>query len=110
MTISELAAALGVRPSTLRHWDAEELVPARRSGPRSTRTYPPDAVRDARITHQLRRAGHRIGPLRALLDQLRRTGRGQDVEAALAARGTSIDDRSRALVRGVAALDRLLDG
>src|SRR5690606_36679768 len=26
MTVSELAGALGVRPSTLRHWDAEGLV------------------------------------------------------------------------------------
>ncbi|MCZ2860265.1 MerR family transcriptional regulator [Blastococcus sp. VKM Ac-2987] len=110
MSITELAAALGIRPSTLRHWDAEGLVPAHRSGPRSTRTYSPDAVRDARITHQLRRAGYRIGPLRALLDQLRRTGRGSDVEAGLAARSTSIDDRSRALLQGAAALDRLLDG
>ena len=109
MTISELASALGIRPSTLRHWDAEGLVTPRRAAARSTRTYAPSDVRDARIVHQLRRAGYRIAPLRALMPQLRRAGGRADVRTALAARAADVDRRSRALVRAAAFLDGMLD-
>jgi DNA-binding transcriptional MerR regulator len=104
MSISELAGALGVRPSTLRHWDAEGLVvPARSPGGRA-RTYSPSDVRDARIVHQLRRAGYGIEPLRALVPELRRARRWAEVDAALAARDSGITARSRALLDGAAAL------
>lgn len=63
MSISELAFALGVRPSTLRHWEAEGLIVPRRAAPQGPRRYLPDDVRDTRIVHQLRMAGYRIAPL-----------------------------------------------
>lgn len=69
MSITELAVALGVRPSTLRHWDAEGLVVPRRDSVRQSRHYSPDQVRDARIIHQLRMAGYRIASLNALMPQ-----------------------------------------
>jgi DNA-binding transcriptional MerR regulator len=106
MGISELAAALGVRPSTLRHWEAEDLVVPDRD--RGTRRYTPTQVRDARIVHQLRLAGYRIALLRALMPQLRRTGRSDDVASALTARDASITVRSRALLDGAAALSAVL--
>lgn len=108
MSISELAAALGVRPSTLRHWDTEGLVTPDRAAQRRARRYDPDDVRDARIVHQLRRAGYRVSTLRGLMPQLRRTGRWEEVMAALLARDASIDTRSRALLDGTAALSALL--
>lgn len=108
LSIAELAAALGVRSSTLRHWDAEGLVVPHRDSPRATRRYSPAQVRDARIVHQLRIAGYRIAPLRSLLPQLRRAHRSEDIRAALAARDLSIHTRSRALLDGAAALNALL--
>jgi DNA-binding transcriptional MerR regulator len=108
MSISELAAALGVRPSTLRHWHAEALVTPDRDPVRGTRRYTPAQVRDARIVHQLRKAGYRIAPLQALLPQLRRTRRSEDVDSALAARDISITTRSRALLDGASALRAVL--
>src|SRR3954462_5067670 len=60
MTITELAGALGVRPSTLRHWDAEGLLVPGRTAAGNARSYSPRDVRDARIVHELRRAGYRI--------------------------------------------------
>lgn len=108
MSISELADALGVRPSTLRHWDAQALVIPDREPVRGTRRYTPAQVRDARIVHQLRQAGYRITPLQALMPQLRRTRRAQDVEKALAARDISITTRSRALLDAAAALGAVL--
>ncbi|RSM71584.1 MerR family DNA-binding transcriptional regulator [Kibdelosporangium aridum] len=108
MSVSELAAALGVRPSTLRHWDAEDLVVPDRDPARATRRYTPAQVRDARIVHQLREAGYRITPLRALMPDLRHGRRLEDVTAALAARHDSIATRSKALLDAAAALSAVL--
>ncbi|WFE28528.1 MerR family transcriptional regulator [Solwaraspora sp. WMMD791] len=108
MGISELAAALGVRPSTLRHWHAEGLVVPDRDRPGTTRRYTPEQVRDARIVHQLRSAGYRIAPLRALMPQLRTARRSADVRTALAARDATITARSRALLDAAAALGTVL--
>nr|WP_261957929.1 MerR family transcriptional regulator [Streptomyces nigrescens] len=108
MSISELAAALGVRPSTLRHWDTEELVVPDRDSVRETRRYTPTQVRDARIVHQLRKAGYRIAPLRTLMPELRCAHRSEEVAAALAARDAGIAARSKALLDGAAALSAVL--
>ncbi|MFB7026713.1 MULTISPECIES: MerR family transcriptional regulator [unclassified Streptomyces] len=108
MSISELATALGVRPSTLRHWDAEALVVPDRDPARGTRCYTPAQVRDARIVHQLRRAGYRVTALQLLMPQLRRTRRSEEVASALAARDTSITTRSRALLDAASALGAVL--
>ncbi|MFD9794158.1 MerR family transcriptional regulator [Streptomyces sp. NPDC059070] len=108
MGVSELAAALGVRPSTLRHWHAEALVVPDQDAVRGTRRYTPDQVRDARIVHQLRKAGHRITPLRALMLELRRTRSSEDVVAALSARDAALTARSRALLDGATALSAVL--
>lgn len=108
MSVSELAAALGVRPSTLRHWDAEGLAVPDRVAPRETRRYAPAHVRDARIVHQLRGVGYRIDQLRALMPSLRSGNRSEDVAAALAARDRGITARSRALLDATAALSAVL--
>ncbi|WP_147917451.1 MerR family transcriptional regulator [Ruania zhangjianzhongii] len=96
MTIGLLASALDVRPSTLRHWEREGLLTPQRRG--RTRSYSPNNVRDARIVDQLRRAGYRIPDLRAILDELRRTGLPADVLERLDRRGQALDARSRALL------------
>ncbi|MGW5520497.1 MerR family transcriptional regulator [Nocardia africana] len=107
MTVSELAEALGVRASTLRHWDAEGVVVPGRAGARGARLYAPEDVRDARIAHQLRLAGYRIPALRDLLSALR-AFRGGDVSAALAAREVELDTRSWALFEAAALLFRIV--
>ncbi|MVU78581.1 MerR family transcriptional regulator [Nocardia sp. ET3-3] len=108
MTISELAEALGIRPSTLRHWDAMGLVTPGRGKARDARTYTPADVRDARVTYQLRRAGYGIPALRLLLPELRATQRWADILPRLAARDAAIEARSRALLTAAAELHTLL--
>jgi DNA-binding transcriptional MerR regulator len=108
MSVSELAAALDIRPSTLRYWDAEALVVPDRVSPRGTRRYSPAQVRDARIVHQLRTAGYRVDIVRALMPDLSRGRRSDVVGAALAARDASIVARSRALLDAAAALSAVL--
>jgi DNA-binding transcriptional MerR regulator len=104
MRVSELASALGVRPSTLRHWDAEGLVVPDRLSAYGARRYSPAQVRDARIVHQLRSAGYRIALLQTLLPELRCGRRWRDVAAGLAALDAHIAGRSRALLDAAAAL------
>lgn len=104
LTIGQLADALGVRPSTLRHWEDEGLLEPSR-GPHRERVYSPTAVRDARLVHQLRRAGHRIAPLRELLPSLR----GEQALAQLTERDRSVIARSRALLTATATLHRALN-
>lgn len=58
--------------------------------------------------HQLRRAGYRIAPLRALMPELRRARRSEDIASALAAREAGIATRSRALLEGAVALSAAL--
>ncbi len=80
----------------------------RRSCTREARRYSPDEVRDARIVHQLRMAGYRIAPLKALMPQLQRASRWEEVTTTLAARDASINTRSRALLEGAAALSAVI--
>lgn len=108
MTVSELAGALGVRTSTLRHWDAADLVVPDRA-PDGARRYTPVQVRDARLVHQLRRAGYGIPQLRPVLHDLRTAARTGDLRTALAARADALTARSHALLNAAAALRAVLE-
>ncbi|GAB0107316.1 MerR family transcriptional regulator [Nocardia sp. JMUB6875] len=107
MTIAELADALGLRTSTLRHWDTAGLVCPGRTPTRDARTYTPSDVRDARIVHQLRRAGYGIPALRILMTEFRDTRRWSDVLTRLEVRDASIESRALALLEGAAELHAL---
>lgn len=99
MTITELAAALGVRASTLRFWEDEGLLAPERVGSLGARRYPVGAVRDARIVAALRAAGTRIPEVRALVTTLH-TADG-DVRGVLQSRLDAIAERQlRLLVAG----------
>ncbi|MGW1737911.1 MerR family transcriptional regulator [Nocardia sp. NPDC001965] len=107
MSISELARALGIRASTLRHWDAEGLVVPRRAG-QSARRYMPGDVRAARLVRQLRLAGYGIDSLRELIPRLRDAGGWGEISGVLAERDAGIDSRCAALFEAAAALHMLL--
>ncbi len=109
MTISELAVALGTTPATLRHWEAEGLLSPYRAGRGRFRTYAPLQVRDARVAHQLRAAGYSIPQLRVILGQLEELGGDSEaLRSALHVRDRHLTARSRALLRGAAALEAAL--
>lgn len=107
MTIAEVADALGVPPSTLRHWEAEALLMPQRAR-YGARLYPPAAVRDARIVHQLRLAGYSIPAVRVVVHQVRHLRRLDDLDRALVERQRTLSSRSRALLRAAAALKTLI--
>lgn len=108
MTISELAGALDVRPSTLRHWQAEHLLAPERDR-HGARSYAPVAVREARIVHQLRLAGYTIPRLRTLVMDLRSPGHLAELNHALDERQHTLTTRSRALLEASTTMAAIID-
>jgi DNA-binding transcriptional MerR regulator len=115
LTITELAAALGVRASTLRFWEHEGLLApervASRTGAVSARRYPAAAVREARVVAALRAAGYRVPDVRHAIDALRGATGPADVAdplAALDARLDAIARRTLALLEAGHDVARLL--
>ena len=64
MTITELAAALGVRTSTLRFWEQEGLAVPERVTTLRARQYGTGAIREARIVAALRSSGYCVPGVR----------------------------------------------
>lgn len=98
MTITGLADALGVRPSALRFWEAEDLVAPERIGSLAARRYPPAAIREARIVAALRQAGYRIPAIRGTIHAIRRLENLDDPINILQERLATIAQRTLALL------------
>ncbi|UFU08456.1 MerR family transcriptional regulator [Ruania halotolerans] len=109
MTITELAGALGVRASTLRFWEREDLLVPERVTRRRARLYPPAAVRDARIVAALRAAGYRIPDVREAMVALHTAAAVGDPGAVLERRLQSLAEQMLALLRAGTDLAALLE-
>ncbi|MFB4197133.1 MerR family transcriptional regulator [Streptomyces carpaticus] len=107
--IGPLADELGVRPATLRAWERAGLLRPRRDPQTGYRVYDESAVRDARLTHQLRRGGYPLEDIAPLLGQLRSAGGREPLAEALRDWHTRLRTRARALLGGAAALDAYLE-
>lgn len=108
MTITELAAALDLRTSTLRFWEHEGLIAPERVTSLRARRYPASAIREARITAALRSAGYRIPEVRETIATIRRL---EHLDAPLSALQRHLDtiaERMLALLDAGAALTALL--
>ena len=110
MTITELAAALGVRTSTLRFWEQEGLVSPERVTSLRARRYGLPAIREARIVAALRNSGYGIPAVRATMDSLHGLGGIAEAERILQQRLDQIAARSVALLRAGADLAAVVDG
>ncbi|MGW2342670.1 MerR family transcriptional regulator [Streptomyces sp. NPDC001661] len=112
MTITELAAALGVRASTLRFWEREGLVAPERVTSQRARRYGPAAIGAARIVAALRGSGYGIPAVRDIVDSLgalQERGGPERVRHILEERLDRIAARSVALLRAGADLAAVLD-
>ncbi|MFD7511103.1 MerR family transcriptional regulator [Streptomyces sp. NPDC059853] len=107
--IGPLADELGVRPATLRAWERAGLLRPRRDPRTGYRVYDESAVRDARLTHQLRRGGYPLEGIAPVIDQLRSAGGREPLAAALRDWHARLRARARALLSGAAALDAYLE-
>ncbi|MFH8795978.1 TioE family transcriptional regulator [Streptomyces sp. NPDC017941] len=99
LSIGELARRLGVTAATLRNWEAAGILAPAREPVTGHRSYGAQDVRDAELTHLLRRGGYPLEHIRTVVVQIRTAGGTQALSAAL-------DDwRRRLTARGVAMLD-----
>ncbi|MEU5363900.1 TioE family transcriptional regulator [Streptomyces sp. NPDC005925] len=106
--IGPLAGRLGIRPATLRTWERAGLVRPRRDPRTGYRVYDESDVRDARLTHQLRRGGYLLEQIAPLIDQVRSAGGPQPLESALRDWRGRLSARARAMLAGAAELDAYL--
>lgn len=99
MTITELAGALGVRPSALRYWEQEGLVVPERVTSLRARRYGLSAIRAARIVVALRGTGYGISAVRDLVGSLYQLDGLGEPERILQQRLDQIATRTVALLR-----------
>ncbi|MET9257675.1 TioE family transcriptional regulator [Streptomyces sp. NPDC003717] len=107
--IGPLAGRLGIRPATLRKWERAGLVHPHRDPHTGYRVYGSAAVRDARLTHQLRRGGYLLDQIAPLITQVRSAGGLAPLESALRDWRARLSTRGRALLTGAAALEAYLN-
>ncbi|MGW4869610.1 MerR family transcriptional regulator [Streptomyces chartreusis] len=98
MTITQLAGALNVRPSTLRFWEEEGLVVPERVTSLRARRYGLPAIRAARIVAALRNTGHGIAAVREIVDSLHRLDGREETQRVLSERLDQIAARTVALL------------
>ncbi|MEU9234233.1 TioE family transcriptional regulator [Streptomyces subrutilus] len=108
MFVGPLAAALGIRPATLRKWERAGLVSPRRDPATGYRVYGEADVRDARLVHQLRRGGYLLERIAPLIAQVRAAGGLEPLEAALGDWHGRLAARGRAMLAGAAELEGYL--
>lgn len=106
--IGPLAGKLGIRPATLRKWERAGLVRPRRDPRTGYRVYDEADVRDARLTHQLRRGGYLLEQIAPLITQVRAAGGPAPLEAALHDWHGRLSARGRAMLTGAAELEAYL--
>ncbi|QHC18542.1 MerR family DNA-binding transcriptional regulator [Streptomyces sp. GF20] len=106
--VGPLAHQLGVRPATLRKWEAAGLVRPRRDPRTGYRVYDEAAVRDARLAHQLRRGGHLLQQIAPLISQVREAGGLEPLADTLHTWHARLTGRGRALLAGAAELEAYL--
>ncbi|GAA3006048.1 TioE family transcriptional regulator [Kitasatospora albolonga] len=109
LLIGHLAHRLGLRPATLRKWEAAGLVVPERDRRTGYRVYGPARVRDALLARQLRRGGHGLPQIALVLEQVRTAGGAEPLQAAMAEWNGRLTARGRALLAGAAALHGYLE-
>jgi DNA-binding transcriptional MerR regulator len=108
--VGPLARRLGIRPATLRKWERAGLVQPRRDRQTGYRVYGAADVRDALLTHQLRRGGYRLEQIAPLIAQVHAAGGVAPLESMLRDWHARLTARSRAMLTGAAELEAYLDG
>src|SRR5206468_12832422 len=106
--VGPLSRRLGIRPATLRKWERAGLVQPRRDPQTGYRIYSAADVRDALLTHQLRRGGYLLEQIAPMIVQVRAAGGVAPLASMLRDWHARLSARSRAMLTGAAALDPYL--
>lgn len=98
LSIGDLARRLGVTAATLRNWEATGILAPARNSKTGHRVFSASDVRDADLTHLLRRGGYSLEHIRTVVQQVRTAGGTDALSASLQ------NWRQRLTARGVAML------
>lgn len=104
MTIGALAHRVGIHPASLRKWEAAGILRPHRDRATGYRVYPPDVVRDAHVTNQLRRGGYPLPRIKLFIDHLRAAGDSPDLADVLDEWQARLTHRGHAMLTGGAHL------
>jgi DNA-binding transcriptional MerR regulator len=107
--VGPLSRRLGLRPATLRKWERAGLVQPGRDPQTGYRVYRAPDVRDALLAAQLRRGGYQLEQIAPVMAKVRTAGGVAPLESLLRDWRARLSARSRAMLRGAAALDAYLD-
>ncbi|MFF4318902.1 TioE family transcriptional regulator [Streptomyces sp. NPDC001568] len=108
-TVGELAHRLGVTPATLRTWEVLGILTPTRDPATGYRAYRADDVRDAELTHLLRRGGYPLDHIAAVVQQVRGAGGAEALSDALADLRRRLTARGRAMLAAATRLSPYLD-
>lgn len=108
LRIGQVARAVGVRPPVLRLWEARGLLRPDREPSTGYRLYPRAELRAAHVVALLRQGNYLLETIKAVLDELRRTGNPEHVLRELTHRGQDLHRRSLQGVGATAALHAYL--
>ncbi|WFF01026.1 TioE family transcriptional regulator [Micromonospora sp. WMMD964] len=107
--ISVVAHRLGLRPATLRKWEAADVLRPQRDPVTRHRVYAPDDVRDAELAHLLRRGGYRLDHIATVLRRVRDAGGAEPLAGSLGQWRERLTERGRAMLTGAGRLADYLD-
>jgi DNA-binding transcriptional MerR regulator len=108
MTVGELAQALGVRSSALRHWEDADLIRPARHQHTGARQYGDRSIAEARIVASLREGAYPIPRIRQVLGQVREHGLTAHAGELLDERLIALTMRSLSLLAAASDLHALL--
>lgn len=94
----ELARRIGVTTTTLRAWEKAGILDPRRASGNGQRHYLDNDVRDAELTHLLRRAGHGLSDIAATIKAVHAHGGAPELASAVASWREQLQNRARELL------------
>lgn len=104
LAISALAHRIGVTPATLRKWERAGILTPPRDRTTRYRRYRAEDVRDADLTHLLRRGGYRLDHIATVLHQVRVADGPEPLAESLRNWRRRLTDRGRAMLTAAARL------
>ena len=108
-SIGELAHWLDVTPATIRNWERAGVLTPARDPATGYRVYQPSDLRDAELTHLLRRGGYPLDHIRTVIDQVRTAGGTDALADALADWQQRLTTQGLSMLRAAARLGEYLD-
>ncbi|MER6300058.1 MerR family transcriptional regulator [Kitasatospora sp. NPDC001539] len=92
----------------MRTWEAAGILTPTRDRPGGHRTYRPEDLRDAELTHLLRRGGYPLAHIATVIRQVRTAGGTDGLAEALEGWQDRLTARARAMLTAAARLDAYL--